>query len=259
MADILAAEWLKLRTARSTWLVLGVLAVLTALMLAVAWYFVSTWDGLTPERRANAALGSLPTLMGWIASLIMAVFGAVAITSECGNGMIRTTFLAMPNRPLVLLAKAVVVAAVSFVATEASLLVTLLASAAILGDRPIAGQTPLDLGGLVFVIAMGLSTTTFALIGLGLGAITRSGLATVVALALVWYIVPLLASHVPAPWSGVLSSLVPGALAGQLAGTGNEDSVFSALLAPWQAALVMLAYAFGPLILGAAALARRDA
>ena len=144
MADILAAEWLKLRTARSTWLVLGVLAVFTALMLAVAWYFVATWDGLTPERRANAALGSLPTLMGWIASLIMAVFGAVAITSECANGMIRTTFLAMPNRALVLLAKAVVVAVVTFVATEASLLVTLLGSAAILGDRPIGGQTPLD-------------------------------------------------------------------------------------------------------------------
>ncbi len=259
MADILAAEWLKLRTARSTWLVLGVLVVFTALMLAVAWYFVATWDGLTPERRANAALGSLPTLMGWIASLIMAVFGAVAITSECANGMILTTFLAMPNRAQVLFAKAVVVAVVTFVATEASLLVTLLGSAAILGDRPISGQTPLDVGGLVFVIAMGLSTATFALIGLGLGAITRSGLATVVVLALVWYIVPLVAAHVPAPWNEVLSSLVPGALAGQLATTGNQDSVFSALLAPWQAALVMLTYAVVPLALGAAALVRRDA
>ena len=259
MADILAAEGLKLRTARSTWLVLGVLAVLVALMLGVAWYFVATWDGLTPERRANAALGSLPTLLGWIASLIMAVFGAMAITSECANGMIRTTFLAMPNRAQVLFAKAVVVALVTFVATEAALAVTLLGSAAILGDRPIGGQTPLDGGGLVFIIAMGLSTATFALIGLGLGAITRSGLATVVALALVWYIVPLIAGHVPAPWNEVLTSLVPGALAGQLAGTGNENSVFSALLAPWQAALVMLGYAFAPLFLGAAALTRRDA
>jgi ABC-2 type transport system permease protein len=111
----------------------------------------------------------------------------------------------------------------------------------------------------VFVIAMGLSTATFALIGLGLGAITRSSLATVVVLALVWYIVPLIAAHVPAPWNEVLSSLVPGALAGQLAATGTENSVFSALLAPWQAALVMLSYAFVPLILGAAALMRRDA
>ncbi len=259
MADILAAEWLKLRTARSTWLVLGVLAVFTALMLAVAWYFVATWDGLAPERRANAALGSLPTLMGWIASLVMAVFGAVAITSECANGMIRTTFLAMPNRAQVLLAKAILVALVTFVATEGSLLVTLLGSAAILGDRPIGGQTPLDAGGLALVIAMGLSTATFALIGLGLGAITRSGLVTVVVLALVWYIVPLVAAHVPPPWNDVLSSLVPGALAGQLAATGNADSVFSALLAPWQAALVMLGYAVVPPALGAAALVRRDA
>ena len=259
MADILAAEWLKLRTARSTWLVLGVVAVFTALMLAVAWYFVVTWDGLAPELRAHAAMGSLPTLMGWLGSLIMAVFGAVAITSECGNGMIRTTFLAMPNRALVLFAKAVVVAVVTFVVTEASLLITLLGSAAILGDRPIGGQTPMDVDGLVFVIAMGLSTATFALMGLGLGAITRSGLATVVVLALVWYIVPLIAAHVPAPLDEWLSSLVPGALAGQLAATGNENSVFSALLAPWEAALVMLTYAVVPLVLGAAALVRRDA
>ncbi len=259
MADIIAAEWLKLRTARSTWLVLGVVAVFTALMLAVAWYFVATWDGLTPERRAQAAMGSLPTLMGWVASLIMAVFGAVAITSECGNGMIRTTFLAMSNRALVLFAKAIVVAVVTFVVTEASLLVTLLGSAAILGGRPIGGQTPIDAGGLVFVIAMGLSTATFALIGLGLGAITRSGLATVVVLALVWYMVPLIAAHVPAPLDEWLSSLVPGALAGQLAATDNENSVFSALLAPWEAALVMLTYAVVPLVLGAAALVRRDA
>ncbi len=259
MADTLAAEWFKLRTARSTWLVLGVVAVFTALMLAVAWYFVVTWDGLAPERRAHAALGSLPTLMGWLASLIMAVFGAVAITAEYGNGMIRTTFLAMPNWALVLLAKAVVVAVVAFVATEFSLLVTLVGSAAIVGDRPIGGQTPIDAGGLVLVIAMGLSTATFALIGLGLGAITRSGLATVVILALVWYIVPLIATHVPAPWDEWLSSLVPGALAGQLAGMGNENSVFSALLAPWEAALVMLTFAVVPLVLGAAALGRRDA
>ena len=259
MADILAAEWLKLRTARSTWLVLGVVAVFTALMLAVAWYFVVTWDGLAPELRAHAAMGSLPTLMGWLVSLIMAVFGAVAITSECGNGMIRTTFLAMPNWALVLFAKAVVVAVVTFVVTEASLLITLLGSAAILGDRPIGGQTPMDVDGLVFVIAMGLSTATFALMGLGLGAITRSGLATVVVLALVWYIVPLIAAHVPAPLDEWLSSLVPGALAGQLAATGNENSVFSALLAPWEAALVMLTYAVVPLVLGAAALVRRDA
>ena len=169
------------------------------------------------------------------------------------------TFLAMPNRAQVLLAKALLVALVTFVATEASLLVTLMGSAAILGDRPIGGQTPLDAGGLVFVLAMGLSTATFALIGLGLGAITRSGLATVVVLALVWYIVPLVAAHVPAPWNEVLSSLVPGALAGQLAATGNENSVFSALLAPWQAALVMLGYAVVSPALGAAALVRRDA
>ncbi len=259
MADILAAEWLKLRTARSTRLVAGTVAVLTALMLALAWSFVATWDGLPPERRANAALGSLPALMGWVLSLVMAVFGTLAITGECASGMLQTTFLAMPSRARVMAAKAVLVGAASFALTMASLLATLVGSAAIIGSRPIGGQTALDAGGVAFLLAMGASAAMFALVGLGVGALTRSGIATVVVLALAWYVAPLVAGHIPAPWGPILSSLVPGALAGQIAGTGNVNSVFSGLLSPAQAAAVMVAYALVPPIAGGLALARRDA
>jgi hypothetical protein len=73
MTDIFAAEWLKLWTARSTRVALGALALLALLLLGIAAYFVSTWDGLSPEARTHAALGSLPELMGWIAALVMAV------------------------------------------------------------------------------------------------------------------------------------------------------------------------------------------
>ena len=96
-------------------------------------------------------------------------------------------------------------------------------------------------------------------VGLGLGALTRSGLASVVALALVWYIVPLLVSHVPAPWNGWLASLMPGALAGEIAGTGNANSVFGAALSPIEALLVMALYALIPLVAGGFVVARTDA
>jgi ABC-type transport system involved in multi-copper enzyme maturation permease subunit len=259
MIDTVAAEWLKLRTARSTRLVLGTLAVFTALILGIAWYFVATWDGLSPEARAHASLGSLPDLLGWITSLVMAVFGTLAITSEFGSGMIRTTFVAMPRRPEVLAAKALVVAAVTFVATAAALLVALVGGAVIIGDRPIGGQPRLDSSGAILVLAYGLSTAAFALIGLALGALTRSGLAATVALALLWYLVPLIVGHVPPPWNLWLSSLVPGALAGELAGTGNVNSVFGAALSPAAALLVMVAYALGPLAAGMMFVVRRDA
>jgi ABC-2 type transport system permease protein len=259
MLDVLAAEWLKIRTARSTRIILGVVVVLTGLMALLAWYFVSVWDALPPEQQASSSLGSLPDLLGWILSLCMAVFGTLVIASEFANGMIRTTFIAMPRRGRVLAAKSIVVGVVTFVTAEVALTVTLLASTAIIGDRVVTGQDPPEAGSAVLIVAMGLSTTTFALIGLALGAITRSALASIVALAMLWYIVPLVARLAPAPISQWIGSLVPGALAGQLAGTGNVNSVFGAVLPPAAALAAMLAYAIIPLAVAAVTLERRDA
>ena len=258
MTEILAAEWHKLLTAPPARYVVGVMAVFTALMLVLAWYFVSVWDGLAPEARAHASLASLPELLGWIASLVMAVFGALSITGEHASGMIASTFLAMPSRRRVLVAKACVVAAASFALSEAAFGVCLAGGAVLMGDRPISGQVPVDAGSLVLIVALGVSAAVFALIGLGLGAITRSALATVVALMLLWYIAPLLAAHVPEPWSEWLMSILPGALAGELAGTGNANSVFSASLSPLGAAVALVAYATVPLGAAMAVITRRD-
>lgn len=75
---------------------------------------------------------------------------------------------------------------------------------------------------------------------------------------MLWYIVPLIARFAPAPIRDWLTSLVPGALAGQLAGTGNVNSVFGAVLPPATALLAMLAYAIVPLVIAAVTVDRRD-
>lgn len=258
MSDILAAEWRKLLTSRAARYVVGVMAMFTALMLGVAWYFVTTWDALPADARQHASLAPLPELLGWIASLVMAVAGALAFSSEHASGMIVTTFLAMPSRSRVLAAKAVAVAGATFVISEAALAATLVGGALIIGDRVIAGQDPVGAHSVVLLVALGLSSVTFALIGLALGAITRSALATVVGLMLLWYIVPLLAPHAPAPWGEWLMSIDPGALAGELAGTGNANSVFGAALSPLAALAAMAAYAVIPLALATVVVRRRD-
>jgi ABC-2 type transport system permease protein len=259
MLDVVAAEWLKSRTARSTHVILGVVVLFTGFMVLLAWYFVSVWDSLPAEGQAHSALGGLPDLLGWILSLCMAVFGALAITSEYASGMIRTTFIAMPPRGRVLAAKALIVGGFAFVTTEIALTVTELATSAIIGGRVIQGQVPASAGEAVLIVAMGLSIATFGLIGLALGAVLRSGLASVVSLTAVWYVVPLLARFAPPPWSAWITSVVPGALAGQLAGTGNANSVFGAVLPPWAALLVMIAYAAIPMAIATFVVTRRDA
>jgi ABC-2 type transport system permease protein len=259
MTEILAAEWHKLRTARPTRFIVGVMAMFTVLMLVIAWYFVTTWDSLPPGVRARSSLAYLPELLGWIASLCMAVFGALAVTTEHATGMLATTFLAMPSRRRVVVAKALLVAAVSFVVTEGALVVTHVGGVLIIAGRTITGQPPGGTQVLVLIVAIGLSSTGFALIGLGLGAISRSALATVVALMLLWYIAPLLAAHIPEPWSGWIMSIMPGALAGEIAGNGNVDSVFRAELSPFGAILALAAYAILPIGAAMAVVGRRDA
>jgi ABC-2 type transport system permease protein len=52
------------------------------------------------------------------AVLPVAVLGALALTSEYGSGLIRTTFIAVPRRRSVLAAKATVTGAAALVAGE---------------------------------------------------------------------------------------------------------------------------------------------
>ncbi|MHB8960602.1 MAG: hypothetical protein ACYDAN_13360 [Candidatus Limnocylindrales bacterium] len=78
------------------------------------------------------------------------------------------------------------------------------------------------------------------------------------ALMLLWHIAPLLAAHAPEPWSEWLMSIMPGALAGELAGTGNADSIFRATLSPLGALVAMLGYVVIPLGTAMAVVARRD-
>ena len=107
-----------------------------------------------------------------IGQLIMATFGALAITSEFSSGMIRATLAAVPDRPLLLAAKAAVVGAVALAAGEILAFAGFLAGqAAVASPAPHAtlGQP----GVLRAVLMAGAYLCVIALIGLGLGAIIR--------------------------------------------------------------------------------------
>ena len=249
-----ASEWLKLRTVRSTYYCLGVVALTVVLTAALAWYAAGVWDHLSPARRAHFALSSLPDLTGWVACLVMGVLGVLTITSEYATGMIRVTLTAAPRRRELVTAKAVVIAGVALGTGQAAGFATLAAARLIIGDRPIHGQRT----DIPMVLATGLSVMVFALIGFGLGAVLRSTAGAIVALVAVWHIVPLLLRALPAPWDGRIGSLMPGALAGELAGTGGRDSIYGAMLPPLGALALMAAYIAMSVGAAAISIGRRD-
>src|SRR6202046_5930020 len=112
----LASEFTKLRSVRSTYWTLGALFIVSvglavAILAGTAANFANN-----PGNKAgfDATQNSLGAFFE-IGQLIIAVLGAMVITSEYSTGMIRTSLTAQPRRGVVYTAEALVLTAVTLV------------------------------------------------------------------------------------------------------------------------------------------------
>jgi hypothetical protein len=174
---VLDAERIKLSTTRSVVWTAAAVAVLSIGLAALQGSTVYGAAPLPPERAATGvAVFGVPVLM---------VLAAMTVTGEYRSGMIHTTFMATPNRTLVLVAKAIVAAVFStvyaVVMTIAAVLVARLMSAPIVGSHLslVASAT----WRLVGAIALYAAVT--AVFGVGVAALVRHS-AGAVAVLLLW-------------------------------------------------------------------------
>jgi len=240
-------EWTKLRSLRSTWWALA-LTVAGAIGIAVA-VGVNTRDAaadLTNNALAGISLGLL----------LIGVLGVLMMTGEYSSGMIRATLAAIPNRPLVLAAKAAVFGVVALAVGEAAAFTAFFAGGAALPEgvpAPTLGQP----GVLRAVVMGGAGYSLIGLIGLGLGAVIRHTPAAIavlvggvyVAAQLVAAFAPAIIPYLPiAIVANSLSVVQPVPIEGQLH-----------FLSPWAGLGVLCGYAAVTLVAGAWLLARRDA
>ena len=220
---------------------------------------------------ADSALTVNEFLVGTFAGLIaFGVIAALFITAEYRRSLIRVTFAASPRRGRVLAAKAVVVAAVSFVAGAAAAAAAVLAGTAIAHSRgyyvfPVSGATEVKA-----IIGTGLFAALTAAGALAVGAIVRRG-AAAVAIIVVAIAVPIflaVSSAVPLTAGDWLLRVTPAAgIALQQVYTqyGQVTSViYSPLsgyypLSAWAGLLVMCGWAAVALGVAAYLVRRRDA
>src|SRR5215469_6564694 len=107
--DVARMEWIKLRTLRSTTWVLGAGMCWTVALGVVAGFNTRSATGdPTSNVLAGTAFGQVVT----------GVLGVLTMTGEYSSGLIRATLAAVPRRPLVLWAKALVFGALTLVAGE---------------------------------------------------------------------------------------------------------------------------------------------
>jgi ABC-2 type transport system permease protein len=239
-------EWTKLASLRSTWWVLAA-TVAGAIGIAVT-VGVNTRDAtadLTNNALAGISLGLL----------LVGVLGVLVMTGEYSSGMIRSTLAAIPNRPLVLAAKAAVFGTVAFAVGEAAGFIAFIAGTATLPDRvpaPTLGQP----GVLRAVVLGGAGFCLVGLIGLGLGAMLRH---TPAAIAVLVGGVYVLAQFVAVVTQALMPYLPIAIVANSLTVARPVAVDEVRFLSPWAGLAMLGLYAAGTLGVGAWLLARRDA
>jgi ABC-2 type transport system permease protein len=233
-----AAEWLKLRSLRSTaWFVAG--SSLIMLLVAV----LEADDG---DPSTIRALSVASAAISYFIQYSLATFGMLAITGEFASRSITVTLACTPSRTRVMLAKALVVgAAVLLVGTGVSAVGAGVAAARFgelgsLRGTHVAG-----------ILAMGVYLSLLALLALGIGTVVRrtaGGLSIVIVLLLVVpELLRMASARLGVAAFRTFADLTP-APAGSRFVAGE-----------WEYGLVLLAWAAAGLAAGTWALRMRDA
>jgi ABC-2 type transport system permease protein len=209
--DVVAAEWIKLWSLRSTRWVLG---VGTLAMIANAVYgSVDTylgWPTFTPREQAMYD-PMAEVLNGATATLLMVgagSVGALTVVGEYATGLIRTTLTAVPARHRVVAAKLAVVAGVMLALGALIALTSFGTSQAILSGRRIDVSLT-DPGVLRVLAADALLAPVSALVGMALGALLRHTAGTIVAVCAVLVVVPSFFKPNVHQWVNDLYATVP--------------------------------------------------
>jgi ABC-2 type transport system permease protein len=252
----LVAEWIKLRSLRSMLVTLALTAV-----FCIGWPTLTCWNWVhnwpTADAATKAAFNPLDTNFNFvlIGVLFFGVLGALVVTNEYGNGLIRTTLAATPQRGLVLAAKT---ALLTLIALFAAAVVCF--TAFLTGQGVLSGHLPhvtlADPGVLGHVLGAVFYMTAVGVMGVFIGALTRS---TAVAMSGVFGIIlvlPIMVSGVPRNnpvWRYTVPYL-PSNL-----GDALWHSHADGLTSPTAAVFLLLAYIVVLSALAALSLRRRDA
>lgn len=235
----LRAEWIKIWSLRSNWIVAGLSLVIGGL---VAWAFATYSDGPVTSYELTTTGATLITVLAIIV-------GVLTHTSEEQHGTLSNTLQGQPSRSNLVVAKT------AAAATLGAIIGVLGMIGATIG-AVIAGE---GLGDImtdgVFESGWAIGITTLAaVLGLGLGLIVRHSAAAISGVMAWWLVIEFL-----------LVAIVPDRYARLLpfqAGYGTMDQqgydYEELTLTTTQNGLLFAAYAFGFVLIGAMFLNRRD-
>jgi ABC-2 type transport system permease protein len=245
--DVVRAEWIKLLTVRSHW-VLVIIAVLFPFVV-VGLTGIFSDDFFTSGDLADLVVGT-----SLVSALLVGVASIVSVTAEFSFNTFRPTFAAVPRRDRVLVAKAVLNTVLAMVILAAVVTITWATGSALVEGDPELGAEGVT-GQLIRLV---LFAGIFALLGVGVGLLLRSTALTVTLLLLWPFVVePLIYGLLTVMNQEDLGKWLPMRAGFAMLGTVEDDD--SELLGPNAAGVYFAVFSAVMYAFGVLSAKRRDA
>jgi ABC-2 type transport system permease protein len=242
LRGVIASEFTKLRSVRSTYWTIAALIIFSVGVAALIGFGVASNIHNNPQNKAGTDATQLSLGVFFeLGQLIIAVVGAMIITSEYSTGMIRTSLTAMPRRGTVYLGKLIVLTSVTLVVSLVTSFIAFFVGSATLSGSGVAGSLfhnvtiPRDVnmspGGpnsppnytfvgtdvitsghvLMAIIGSALFVTVVALIAFGLGAIIRHTAGAISSVFGLLFVLSIIIQVLPDTWRWDIMRFFPDA------------------------------------------------
>lgn len=250
----LRSEVTKILSVRSTYWTLLALVVVTIGIGALASGGTASHPGQIDRATFDPTQQSLAGL--YVSQLVIAVLGALTITSEYSTGMIRTTLAVQPRRVTVFAAKALVFAVVSFITGLVASFGSFFVGQALLSSHHLnatLGQPHVlraVVGGALFLTACGM-------LAYGLGAILRHTAGAITTAIGLLFVLTILVNFLPHSWQVNVDKWTPAMAGSQIWAVKVAPSQH--LFGAWTGFGVLAAYAAAAIVAGVILFRKRDA
>ncbi len=280
----IASEFTKLRSVRSTYWTIFALVVLSVGIAAIAGAAAASQINNNVSNKSDFD-ATQASLIGFFefGQLVIAVLGALVITSEYSTGMIRTSLTAQPRRGVVYAAKLIVFTSVTLVISVVTSFIAFFLGQSLLSGTGVSASVfhstrvplnfiqngPESTGKLLdyvtvspgtvltAIIGSALFVTVVALIAFGVGAIIRHTAGAITTVVGLMFVVPIIIQVLPDTWRNDLMRFFPDAAGRAVSVTLPGPNLH--LWSTWPQFLVTVAYAAVLLAIGAYLFRKRDA
>lgn len=256
--DVIASEWMKIRTVRATFWTLVSLFAGSALIsflitLGAANTYAKDQAAGKPDSPDIVLLGL--AIVGQIAAYVL---GVMTISAEYTTGAIRTTLTAMPRRVEILVAKAILLAVIVFVVGLATAFLCFYLANVPLQAKHV-GLRMSDPGVTRALFGSALYLSGLSLFGLAMGFLLRHTAGAITfGLALI-FIIGNLVQLIPGSVGRWLYKVMPGNAGSQVTAFGESNRHPDKAFAPWTGFTVFVIEVVVLLVVGALLFEKRDA